>query len=127
MLRVDPTPHRAADHLGKSVGVACAIAGGLFERFHQRRPNIVEHSVVWSKTTSVNFWPHDNSPGLGVNGQENRNKPFLGKDSAVLEVGVRNLPHRRAIDVHETNVQLAGHRGHPTGHVDDGAVFADQG
>ena len=64
-------------------------------------------------------------PGRRVDHDDDRDEALLGEDAAVLEVGIRDLADRRAVDVDEAEVELADDRGDAVAQVDDGAVLAD--
>ena len=49
-------------------------------------------------------------PGRGVHHDDDRDEALLAEDPAVLEVGIRDLADRRAVDVDEAEVELADDR-----------------
>jgi len=126
MLGVDPPPHCSAHHLRKGVRVPGAVGSSIFQRFHQCGAHIVKDRIIRGETTSVDFWPDNNPPGLGVNGEEDGDESFFGECAPIFQIGFRDFAHRRSIDKDKPNIELAGN-GRNTGvHINDGAVFPHQ-
>ena len=67
--------------------------------------------------------PRDDLAGLGVDHHDDRDEPLLAEDAAVLQVGVGDLAHARAVDVDVAARHGAHHLGEAVLEVDDDAVL----
>ena len=126
MLGVDPAADGAADHLLVAVLVAGAALRRLGERGEDLRLDVVEHLLVLGEAAGLDLGPDDDPAGLHVQCDEDGDEPLLGEDAAVLEVGIRDRPDTRPVDVDEPDVELADDLGDPVPEVDDDPVLADE-
>ena len=125
VLRVDPTPDDSTNRLLELVGVPDARLGCLGERRNDLWFDVVEHGFVFREPASVDFRPDEHFSGVHVNCDKHGDKAFFSEYSAVFEVGVRDFPDARPVNVNESEVELSGNGHDAVFEVDDGAVLSD--
>src|SRR5699024_7959119 len=98
------------------------LGDGLFEGGDDLGPDRLEHLGVLRHAARVDLRAGDQRAGPGVDHGEQGDEALVTEDAAVLEVGLGDLPHARAVHVHIPVGHLADGFGDPVPEVDDVAV-----